>query len=293
MKLLALDIGATSTRAALLEGGALVWRAQAPTPRGPQAVVELAGELLGAAPAAGSALGVAMTGRVRAGRVTAMNTETLPGWQDFDLASALHAHTGLPTAVVNDARAAAWGEYASGAGQGTSEFAFVTVSTGVGAGFVLGGRLHLAANGLDAEVGFALAPPLLRRLYRLPQLGELSDLEREASGTALGGPLARALCDRAEAGEAAAEAIYGRSAALVAARLADFAVMLGIERVALGGSVGLRPGYLERVRAALAALPEMYRLEVVHAELGADAGLVGAGLWAQQHLGEKLSHAAS
>lgn len=51
-------------------------------------------------------------------------------------------------------------------------------------------------------------------------------------------------------------------------------------RAALGGSVGLRPGYRTRVQEALAAFPERYRPEVVHAALGADAGLIGAALWA-------------
>ena len=58
------------------------------------------------------------------------------------------------------------------------------------------------------------------------------------------------------------------------------AALLGITRVALGGSVGLRGGYLERVRTALTHFPERYRPEVVHAQLGGDAGLIGAALWA-------------
>lgn len=282
---LALDVGGTTTRAARVEGNAIVWRAEAPTParRGPDAVIGAALDLLGGAGSGATALGVAMTGRVVRGRVTALNTETLPGWTDVPLAERLAGALGLPTAVLNDARAAAWGEFAAGAGRGTSEFAFVTVSTGVGAGLVLGGRLHEARNGLDAELGFTLVPG---GRYAAPGLPGLSALEFEASGSALdarGG--ARALLDAAEAGDPGAAEEVGRAAGLVAWRVADLAALLGVERVALGGSVGLRAGFRSRVTAALAALPDLYRVPVVPAELGADAGLVGAALWTQERRG--------
>ncbi|WP_157463459.1 ROK family protein, partial [Deinococcus pimensis] len=68
---------------------------------------------------------------------------TMPGWTAVPLTEWLDGVLGLPVAVLNDARAAAWGEFVEGAGRGVTQFAFVTVSTGVGAGLVLGGRLHL------------------------------------------------------------------------------------------------------------------------------------------------------
>ncbi|GBF04880.1 N-acetylmannosamine kinase sugar kinases [Deinococcus aerius] len=118
-------------------------------------------------------------------------------------------------------------------------------------------------------------------------MGLLSSLEFETSGTALneqarklGYEGARTLCDAAEDGEAVASAAYTHSAAHIAWKIADVAALLGVTRVALGGSVGLRPGYLARVRESLAHFPERYRPEVIHAELGADAGLIGAALWA-------------
>ncbi|NJK46521.1 MAG: ROK family protein, partial [Pleurocapsa sp. SU_196_0] len=54
--------------------------------------------------------------------------------------------------------AAAWGEYALGAGCGTKDFAFVTVSTGVGGGIVLNERLHTTSHGVHAELGYTLTP---------------------------------------------------------------------------------------------------------------------------------------
>ncbi|MDV6375015.1 ROK family protein [Deinococcus arenicola] len=287
--LLALDIGGTSMRAALIQSGTIVERADCPTPKPsrPDAVMQAALKL--AAPFApdAAAIGVACAGAVAGGRVTATAAHTFPGWNDVPLAQQIGATLGLPCAALNDARAAAWGEYVQGAGRGTDEFMFITVSTGVGAGLVLGGRLHLAGNGLDAELGFVSVPARWNAGTEVPTLGKLGPLEFETSGTALGLQAqalgladARALADSAESGVARSDMVYRRSAALIAWKIADTAALLGVTRVALGGSVGLRDGYLDRVRRCLRSFPDRYQPEVVHAELGADAGLIGAGLWA-------------
>jgi len=287
--LLALDIGGTSMRAALLQEGHLTRRVEARTPKPstPDAVIAAALELSAPLAPAAAAVGVACAGAVASGRVTATAAHTFPGWSDIALADRLSAGLSLPCSALNDARAAAWGEYAAGAGRGASEFMFVTVSTGVGAGLVLGHQLHLAANGLDAELGFVSVPAEWTAGQAVPPLGELGPLEFETSGTALGLqarhlnlPDARALADAAESGNETADAVYRRSAALIAWKVADIAALLGVTRVALGGSVGLRGGYLARVRESLALFPARYQPHVVHAELGADAGLIGAGLWA-------------
>ena len=286
---LALDIGGTSIRAALIEHGLITERLEARTPKPstPEAVIEAALTLATPLSPRASALGVACAGAVALGRVTATAIHTFPGWHDVALAEALGAGLGLPCSVLNDARAAAWGEYSAGAGRGQSEFMFVTISTGVGAGLVLGGRLHLAANGLDAELGFVSVPASWTPGKDMPLLGNLGPLEFETSGAALGAQAlklglsdTRALADAAEAGDAQADALYRRSAALIAWKVADIAAMTGVQRVALGGSVGLRSGYLARVQESLALFAPRYRPQIVHAELGADAGLIGAGLWA-------------
>ncbi len=276
-------------RAALMEGGRITRRAEIRTPKPsvPDAVIGAALALAAPFAASAAAVGVACAGAVAAGRVTATATHTFPGWTDIPLSQRIGAGLTLPCTALNDARAAAWGEFAAGAGQGGREFMFITVSTGVGAGLVLGGRLHLAGNGLDAELGFVSVPALWRRGAEVAPLGELGPLEFETSGTALGAQAlalgladTRALADAAETGHTRADEVYRRSAALIAWKIADVAALLGVTRVALGGSVGLRAGYLERVRDSLAHFPARYQPEVVHAELGADAGLIGAGLWA-------------
>ena len=268
--MIAVDVGGTHSRAALFDGGRIAWRASVPTPaqEGPEAVVSAVSELLApwrddpALP-----VGVAVAGFVVDGQVTAHHG--LRGWQAFPLGAALGERLGRTVPVFNDARAAAWGEYRRGAGQGCREFCFVTVSTGVGAGLVLDGRLHLARNGLDAELGETLA-------------FDGRTLEDHASGTALarraqalGHASASALCDAADAGEPGAEAALRQAVGALAAKLADLSVLLGVARTAVGGGLGLRPGYLTRLRSALHCWPALYRHELVPAALGADAGLHG------------------
>jgi N-acylmannosamine kinase len=279
--ILALDIGGTKLAAALWDGTSLLERRETPTPsedRSPEGVTRVALELLRDVAARGSdlkAIGVATTGSVAEGKVTALNADTLKGWHAFDLRAKLEAELNLPTVVLNDADAAAWGEFAFGAGRGTRDFAFVTVSTGVGGGIVLNEVLHTTTHGLHAELG-----------YTLTASGQ--PLELVASGSALdrwaktqGWSGAREIVARSLGGDAAAIEKLEESARLVAQSLANLYVTLGVTRVAVGGGLGLSAGYLERVRAELKRLGEPWNaLEVVRAELGVDAGLIGAADWA-------------
>lgn len=269
---IALDIGGSRSRIALIEDGSIAWRNEAETPRaaGPGAMLEQMLALLEPVKTLNVPVGVAITGQIVDGCVTAHNNAVLPGWRNYPLRQALSEALGRSVAVVNDARAAAWGEYRYGAGRGLSEFLFLTVSTGVGAGLVLNGKLHLAKNGFDAEIGEM-------------NMLDGATLEDHASGTALGRYAAqlgyagaKELCDAADGGDKRAEDVYMHGIREIARKLADLAVMLGIECVALGGSVGLRPGYLERLRREMQTYRPIQRYEIVRAVLGADAGLRGA-----------------
>lgn len=277
--ILALDLGGTKLAAALVDGARVIERREAPTPtgdRGPGSVTRAAVELLVPLRDRATRLGVAATGQVADGRVTALNADTLKGWDAFDLRAALEAAAGLTAVVLNDADAAAWGEAAHGAGRGIPDFVFLTVSTGVGGGLVLDGRLHLSAHGLHSEIGYTLAPDG-RPLELVASGGALDRRARERGWP--GG--AREVVTRAAGGDPDAGKLLDESAGLIALKLADLRVTLGLERAAVGGGLGLAPGYLDRVRASLARLGNLYALEVVPAELGADAGLVGAADWAR------------
>lgn len=281
-KIVVFDVGGTQTRIALFENGQIIRRDQLATPgkSGPDATVEMMAQLFTAlgSPAAAdgvaadgvAAVGVAITGQVVNGCVTAHNPAILSDWHNYPMQQRLSERLQQPVRLINDARAAAWGEYRYGSGQGYDEFLFLTVSTGVGAGLILNRQLHLAKNGFDAEIGEM-------------RCADGRTLEDHASGTALGQlavqygyASAKALCDAADAGDLKADALFQNGIAQIAAKLADLAVMLGIQRVAVGGSVGLRPGYLDRLKREMEQFPAIYQLELVAAQLGHDAGLVGA-----------------
>src|SRR5579859_2111317 len=140
---LAVDLGGTNLRAALVDAeGRIQARHQRPTPHdasAPEALLELVREVGGG----GCQLAViGVPGRVdySAGRLEyAPNLH--PAWTELLAAEPLAAHLGLPVRVANDADLAAVGETCFGAAAGRSDVVYMTVSTGVGAGVLLGGRL--------------------------------------------------------------------------------------------------------------------------------------------------------
>jgi N-acylmannosamine kinase len=277
--ILALDIGGTKLAAALVDGAQVIERLERPTPtddRGPESVTRAALELLAPLQARGSSLGVAATGVVAEGRVTALNSDMLQGWHAYDLRAVLQSATKLETVVLNDADAAAYGEFAHGSGVGTRDFVFVTVSTSVGGGLVLGGRLHLTPHGLHAELGYTLAPDA----KPIENVAGGAPMDRWAQVRGWSG--AREIVARAFQGDPIAIAKLDESASLIAFKLADLRVTLGITRAAIGGGLGLSTGYIQRVRAHLGRFGEPWNtLELVPAGLGTNAGLVGAAAWAK------------
>jgi N-acylmannosamine kinase len=271
----ALDIGGTKISSALIDGAKILERheVRTPEPATPEAVCAAAIDLLEPFKTRVSSLGVAATGRVANGRVTALNSKTLTGWNDFDLRGTLENALNLETIVLNDADAAAWGEAAFGAGFGVRDFVFVTISTGIGGGLILNSRLHTTPFGLQADLGFTLVNGV--------------PLEFVASGAALDSyAISRGWRDTRDvianaATDVEASAKLEESAGLIAAKLADLRVTLGITRAVIGGGLGLASGYLERIKTKLEKLGDLYHLELVPAALGVDAGLIGAADWAR------------
>jgi len=277
---LAADIGGTKTSVALVRNGQVLQSLSAPTPagEGPESVVlalgELAERLLGQ-PAAGQAprrLGVACAGLVRSGRVTAVSRDLLPGWDDFPLDERLAASLGLEVKSLNDAQAAALGEHVAGAGQGRASLLFMTVSTGVGGGLVLGGRLWRGADGLAGHIGH------LRD----------GEPERLASGTALArrareagrpGLDAAAVLAAAARNEDWAARLLREAVAALAAVIGDARMLVDPGALVIGGSVGLNPVFREALERQLTAAAGTRELPVFPARLGAAAGLVGAAAW--------------
>lgn len=271
----AVDLGGTKIAVARIENGVITARLQQPT----EAAADLDGQLLAIEVLLaevgyrhGEPLGVAVAGRIdRDGNWHAVNTATLSAINAAPLGRALRERFGERTLATNDAAAAALAEYRLGAGQGAYNFAYVTVSTGVGGGLVLAGRLIDSLNGLAGHIGFASS-----------QLGEarcgsgrMGTVESVAGGRAIaaaaGLPDARSVF-ATDPGHAA----IARSEQAVAKLIADLTAILGLDSVAIGGSIGLAPGYLAGVAGYLAGEPALFRPTLAPAHLGNDSGLVGA-----------------
>jgi len=107
----------------------------------------------GLAPGDLAAVGVSAPGPVDSARGTLVNPPNLPGWGTVPLRDLLAGALGALVRVENDANAAALAEWRHGAGRGFEDFVYLTMSTGVGGGLVLGGRLYAGAMGNAGEIG--------------------------------------------------------------------------------------------------------------------------------------------
>lgn len=109
----------------------------------------------GVAPGALAAVGVAAPGPLDPGTGRVLGPPNLPGWSDVPIARVLGAALGAPVLLENDANAAALAEARFGAGRGARDVVYLTMSTGVGAGIVLDGRVNRGAACMAGEIGHA------------------------------------------------------------------------------------------------------------------------------------------
>jgi glucokinase len=100
-----------------------------------------------------AAVGVSAPGPIDPARGAVVNPPNLPGWGTVPIRDLLGAELGVPVRVENDANAAALAEWRFGAGRGYQDLVYLTMSTGVGSGLVLGGRLHTGVGGNAGELG--------------------------------------------------------------------------------------------------------------------------------------------
>lgn len=277
--ILAIDQGGTKLLCALVEAGRVIEQATEPTDRdaGPEAWLETAARL--AAPWNGlyDRVGIAVTGRVSDGRWSALNAGTLAIPDQTPYAAMAEARLRCPVTLANDAQAAAWGEYLHGAGEG-QDMVYLTISTGIGGGIVLDGRLRTGPGGLAGHVG------QMRGLdfWNGPIEDRMSGRWiARAAGEAGHDTDARGVFAAAGQGEGWAERIAAEAARRAAALCADLQMLLDPARIVIGGGVGLAAGHIDRIRAELASLPEAVRPEIEIARLGGGAGIVGIAALAE------------
>jgi glucokinase len=300
------DVGGTKVAAGVVdERGRIIEKVRRATPaaspkRTAAVIAEAVTELLSRHEA--TAAGVGAAGFVDAAAGTVAFAPNL-AWRTEPLRSKLAAMLGLPVTVDNDANASAWAEVRFGAARGHAHVVFVSVGTGIGAGFILDGRLYRGRWGMAGEPGHVRVVPE----GRLCGCGNRGCWEQYASGSALvteardfalrspGGALrllqlaggeANAIrgthiTEAAREGDPAALRCYSIIGTWLGQGLADLAAVLDPECIVVGGGVSEAGELLlGPARAAFdKALPGAGyrpRVEIVQAALGEDAGIVGA-----------------
>ncbi|MBB2989816.1 glucokinase [Mycolicibacterium iranicum] len=295
---LALDVGGTKIAAGLVRAdGTLAHRRQLPTPDGDADTVwataaALLTDTLAEAdgPVGGVGIGSAGPIDVPNGTVSPIN---IVEWQRFPIVERAAAVTGLPVLLGGDGLCMALGEWWRGAGRGAGHLLGMVVSTGIGGGLVADGVPFHGRTGNAGHVGHVVVEPdgalctcgghgCIETVASGPHLAQWA---REQGWVAPPGADAKELAEAAARGDAVARQAFHRGGDALARMIASVAAVCDLDLVVVGGGVSRAGAILfEPLREALAAyagLDFIRGLRVVPAELGGDAGLVGAAALAR------------
>ena len=258
--------------AVVTNSGVILSRSQVRTPRGDaEAVFSALAGLIGEVRPTGDPVGCGVgCGGPMTGAGETVSPLNIPGWRSFPLRRRLTELVGLPVAVDNDAKALTLGEGWLGAARGQRHFMGMVVSTGVGGGIVLDGRLLDGAGGNAGHIGHVVVEPEGRPCV----CGGRGCLEAEASGLSIESASGRPAAD-------APVELRRRTGTLVGRAVSTVANLLDLELVVVAGSVALGFGapFFEAAREEIAIRSRLEfsrSTRIVPAGLGADGPLVGA-----------------
>ncbi|WP_028651064.1 ROK family transcriptional regulator [Nocardioides halotolerans] len=225
-------------------------------------------------------------------RSSRIRTGIMPGWQGLLPADELERRLGVPVHADNDANLGALAELHHGIARGRHDVVYLKVASGVGAGIVLGGRLHRGASGIAGELGHVQVGedgPVCRCGNRgcvetMVSASRLLELLRPAYGEPLA--IDQVLSLDAE-GDAGVRRVLSDAGRTVGRAVADLANSLNPELVVVGGTLGRSRSLVEGLRASIDryAQPDTAAaLEVVAGELGDRSEVVGAVALAISHV---------
>lgn len=304
-----IDLGGTQLRAVRIDhaGQILAFeRTETASEQGPAAVIAQIEALITAVigdlpPEQISGVGVGTPGPVEPFAGVVLETPNLHGWYNVPLKAILTERTGLRVEVGNDANVAALGEWRFGSGRGVQDFIYVTISTGIGGGVVIDGKLLLGRKGIAGEVGHMT----IQTNGPLCGCGNHGCWESMASGTALARFATEAVREEmvhgrpslitefagadpiegwhvaaaAEQGDPLALSLMQREGELIGVGLVNLFHLFAPEVVALGGGVTKSMALLEpHMRRAInqRAMPPYRHTPVELAQLADKVGVLGA-----------------
>jgi glucokinase len=233
------------------------------------------------------AIGLGTPGPADAAGRVARVAINLQGWQEVPIADLLEGQTGRPTIVANDANCAGLGEAWLGAGRAFQDMVLLTLGTGVGGAIILNGQLFVGCQGTAGELGLITlnpdGPPC--------NSGNRGSLEQYCSVQAIQrtmGMTPAALYDLARAGDQSAIAFWQHYGAWLGAGLTSLIYVLTPEAIILGGGISAAWEFFlpaTRLEVERRVLPSSREgLQILIAELGNRAGMVGAARLAWQRL---------
>jgi glucokinase len=316
----ALDIGGTKILAALVSARYQVLdRELGPTPTssGPQEINKslfiAVDRLLHKSRLKASniaAIGLAAAGIIDAARGLVTTSPNLPGWKDIPLRDLVSERYGVYTALVNDASAAALGEYRLGAGRGLHNMVYLTISTGIGGGLIVNGRLYLGSSGSAGELGhmvidvngpkdtcgnFGCLESLASgRAIAREAIERIKKGQTSALSPAVGGKIetitARDVAAAARSGDTLAKEVVHQAAIYLGTGLTNIVNIFNPDTIVIGGGVA-KMGELLLDPARQVVAERAFKLpasavKIVPALLGDDAGVIGAALFARQQKSE-------
>jgi glucokinase len=306
------DIGGTNLRLGLAnDKGAILgkWSTSTTGVRDPNVVVRMMHDgadlllreaLLPAGSLCAIAAGAPGITNVDTGVVIA--TSYLMGWRDVPLGELLEAEFGIPASVDNDVNLAAIGEHSAGVAQGTADFVFLAIGTGVGAGIMLNGQLHRGSIWTAGEIGYMLVPgtpedPVdrgkpgalegivggegIRLQWQSRWSEDLTALPRDAS--------TRQILNHAQDGNSLAQEVLQLAARTLAYAIYNMSLVLNSPLFVLGGSVGLHPALGKATRLVLDQRRPLVQPKLICSALGTDAQLIGAIFLAIETANKRLA----
>lgn len=305
-----IDLGGTKIATALVDdAGAILSYDYRETlsEEGPEAVVKrmvdaarVVTAQAGMEPAQVLAVGVGSPGPLDIETGVVLAPPNLPGWDDVPLTQPIEEALGIKVFLENDANAAALGEHRFGAGRGTKHMIYVTVSTGIGGGLILDGKLYHGFDGMAGEVGHVTILPG----GPLCGCGNRGHLEAMAAGPAIarearervargastsitalteGDPeriTAKLVAEAARQGDTVAQEILAEAMGYLGIAMANYVNIFNPEIIVIGGGLSnIGDALLEPVRRVVReqAFPvPAQSVRVVLAELGDKVGVLGA-----------------
>jgi glucokinase len=252
-------------------------------------------------------IGIGVPGVLDLDRGLVIFLPNLPGtWPNVPLRDTIQNHTGLPVWLLNDVRAITFGEYRFGAGSGVDTLACFAIGTGIGGGLVINGQLHLGIGGTGGELGHQTID------FNGPMCGcgNRGCLEAYASGSAIAamgikavvqglttsiGALVdydlnrittKVIAQAALQGDAIAKDIYEKAGMYIGVGAANMCVSIGPRRIIIAGGVAMAGDLLlDPIRRTLKErvhVMPVEQVEVLQAQLGNDAGVIGVAMWAKE-----------